>query len=434
MLSISLFWLVLSVLFDGINTLLLPERLLQSGGTQPQASTLGLLSFFGLAAGMLIQPVAGAWSDRLRPRWGRKGVLAVGTLLVLGALAVFGFSPGLLGLAAGYIFIQISASIVQAAQQGFIPDQVPTKERGLASGVKSFMDIGGAMVGFVLLGKILGEGQPELAALVIAGMMIAALVLTFLLVHEPRQRVMLTNRLARPGLRVDLRQHPQFFWLVLSRFFFLLGTYAVGRFLLLFVANRLGLSPANASSTAGSLLAGLALVTVIAAPLAGWAADRVGRTQLMLFGALISALGTIGYIFASNLNQIFAFGCLLSLGSGAFASANWAMTADVVPKDEAARYFGIANFGTAGSAAAAGLFGLLVDSVNQSSPGSGFSALFIAATLAFVISAISLRGLRSSSIAQEMIEFPVTSARLDNLNPRVMVEKQSEGARREDEI
>src|SRR5664279_3133842 len=111
MLSISLFWLVLSVLFDGINTLLLPERLLQSGGTQPQASTLGLLSFFGLAAGMLIQPVAGAWSDRLRPRWGRKGVLAVGTLLVLGALAVFGFSPGLLGLAAGYIFIQISASI-----------------------------------------------------------------------------------------------------------------------------------------------------------------------------------------------------------------------------------------------------------------------------------------------------------------------------------
>jgi len=38
------------VLSDGIHTLMLPERLLRSGSAQPQATTLGLLSFVGLLA------------------------------------------------------------------------------------------------------------------------------------------------------------------------------------------------------------------------------------------------------------------------------------------------------------------------------------------------------------------------------------------------
>jgi Na+/melibiose symporter-like transporter len=293
--------------------------------------------------------------------------------------------------------------------------------------MKSFMDIGGAMIGFVLLGQLLGSGQPGLAVTVMGGMMLAALALTVLLVREPRVEAAPVNPAAaarRSPFRVDLRRHPQFLWLVVSRFFFLLGTYAVGRFLLLFVANRLGLSPENAAAAAGSLLAGLALVTVVTAPLAGWAADRVGRTPLMAFGALVSAVGVLGYIFAGGLGQIFVFGCLLSLGSAAFASANWAMTADVVPQAEAARYFGIANFGTAGAAAAAGLFGPLVDGVNRASSGGGFAALFAAAALAFVISAVSLRGLRNPAALLADPAEPIDPA--DQIDPAVRLGREKD--------
>lgn len=420
LLSISLFWLALSVLSDGINTLLLPERLLNLSGAQNQATVLGLLSFVGLLFGMLIQPVAGAWSDRLRPRWGRKILLAAGTLLVLLALAVFALSPGLPGLALGYVLVLVSLSVVQAAQQGFIPDLVPPRARGLASGMKNFMDIGGAMIGFVLLGQLLGEGQHRLAVLITGALMLAALILTALLVREPRHAADAPVQSARSRMspfHLDLRQHPQFFWLVTTRFFFLLGTYAVGRFLLLFIASRLGLRPEAASEVAGNVLAGLALVTVLAAPLAGWAADRFGRTPLMVFGAGISAAGTLGYIFAGSLSQIFVFGCLLSLGSAAFASANWAMTADVVPQEEAARFFGIANFGTAGAAAAAGLFGPLVDVFNRTGPGSGYTALFAAATLAFLVCIVSLRRLKTATarLAQEVIPATGTPETLSGL-------------------
>lgn len=424
LLAISLFWLALSVLSDGINTLVLPERLMRATGENQQATVLGLLSFVGILAGMLVQPVAGAWSDRTRPRWGRKGVLAIGTGLTLLALLVFGFAPGLAGLALSYLLVQICASVVQAAQQGFIPDLVQPEDRGKASGIKSLMDIGGAMLGFVLLGQMLGAGQSGLAAVVISGLILAALVLTILLVREKRPPADALPP-PRPGFsafRVDTRRHRRFLWLVGSRFFFLLGTYAVGRFLLLFVANRLGLPPESAAEQAGNLLAGLALVTILAAPLAGWAADRFGRVPLMLFGALVSMAGVLAYITAASAGAMLLFGGLLSLGSAAFASANWAMTADVAPQDEAARFFGLANFGTAGAAAAAGLFGPLVDGFNRATPGTGFTALFIAAAAAFAISAACLAGLRQSIADSEtqakgpvmnMQGIPVTTGQVD---------------------
>ncbi len=401
-LGISIFWLALSLLSDGINTLVLPARLAGLVDEAHQASTLGLLSFAGLVTGMLVQPLAGAASDRWRSRlvWrqpvGRKGFLVAGVALTLVFLAIFGLSGSLALLAIGYLLVQVSASLTQAAQQGFIPDLVPAAQRGKASGWKALMDIGGAMVGFALLGQLLGRGQPGLAVAAIGIGMVAALILTMALVREPS--VCGEASLDRPmsslvsAFRLDLKTHRSFAWLVASRFLFLLGTYAVGRFLLYFVANRLGLGPAEAAQQAGGVLAGLALATVLGAPLAGWASDRWGRIPVIVFGALVSALGTFMLMFAASLGQIFAFGVLMSLGSAAFASANWALTADLVPPQEPARFFGLANIGTAGAAAAAGLFGPLVDWANTLYPGAGYPALFVVAALASALSALALLG------------------------------------------
>jgi MFS family permease len=398
-LGISVFWLPLSMLYDGINTLVLPSGISSFVDENQQASTLGLLSFVGLLAGLLAQPIAGAISDNWRSRIGRKGFLVVGVALTLVFLALFGLSGSLVVLAAGYLLVQVSASIIQAAQQGFIPDLVPAASRGKASGWKAFMDIGGATIGFVLLGEFLGGGQAGLAAATIGLGLVAALVLTVFLVRErrtPRQALEERNAaelapIFVEAFRLDFKKHRLFAWLVVSRFLFLLGTYAVGRFLLYYIASRLGLGPNEAAQQAGSLLAALALATALGAPFAGWVADRWRRLPVILFGSLISASGVFLLIFASSLAQIFLFGMMMSLGSAAFASANWALTADLVPKEESARYFGLANIGTAGAAATAGLFGPLVDWANTIRPGAGFPALFIASAAALALSALVLR-------------------------------------------
>jgi hypothetical protein len=57
--GISVFWLALSVLFDGVNTLVLPLQLGALASQNNQATLLGLLTFVGLLAGALVQPIAG---------------------------------------------------------------------------------------------------------------------------------------------------------------------------------------------------------------------------------------------------------------------------------------------------------------------------------------------------------------------------------------
>jgi MFS family permease len=178
----------------------------------------------------------------------------------------------------------------------------------------------------------------------------------------------------------------------MARFLFLLGIYGTGRFLLLFVADRLGLSENQAAEQAGSLLAGLAFITILASPFTGWFADRIGRVPLMMTGAVFSAVSALMLVWADSPGQILLFGGLMSLGSAAFAGGSWALLADLVPRKEAARFFGLANFSTAGSAAAAGLFGPIIDGVERIAPGMGFSVLFAAASLTFLGSVLPLKG------------------------------------------
>ena len=393
--GISLFWLALSVLFDGINTLVLPVQLGKISSQDNQATLLGLVTFVGLLAGALIQPIAGALSDKLHPRLGRKGFIGIGLILSLASLLIFATFQSLIGVMVGYLAIQISASIAQAGQQGLIPDLVDEKRRGLASGLKGFMDLTGAMLGFILLGQLLGSGRSLPAIGAIAAILVVAYSLAVLLTPEDRPAKGVTTKTTaiplRQIFRLDLARQSAFVRLLMARFLFLLGIYGTGRFLLFFVSDRLGLSQDQAAEQAGSLLAGLALITILVSPLTGWLADRIGRVPLMIAGAMFSAASALMLVWADNTTQILLFGGLMSLGSAAFAGGSWALLADLVPKDQPARFFGLANFSTAGAAAAAGLFGPVIDGVERISPGMGFSVLFLLASIAFLTSTLPLR-------------------------------------------
>jgi MFS family permease len=401
--GISVFWLALSLLFDGLNSLVLPLRLSNIARQNDQATILGLVTFVGLMAGALIQPVAGVFSDRLQPVLGRNKFIGFGLILSLLSLFLFSIFQSIAGVLVSYLAVQVSISIAQAGQQALIPDLVEDKQRGLASGLKGFMDLTGAMLGFLILGQFLGSGQLALAI----GMMAVALVVTYIIavLLTPEDRpiqsaaVRTTALTWREVFRIDRTHHTDFFHLLVSRFLFLLGVYGIGRFLLLFVAERLGLSPEQAAEQAGYLLASLALVTILASPLAGWLADRFGRLPLMVAGAVLSATSALLLIGAGSANQILLFGAVLSLGSAAFSGGSWALIADLVPKNESARFFGLANFSVAGSAAVAGLFGPVIDWTERMFPEYGFTMLFILAALALLGSALPLKDMLQKGIS-----------------------------------
>ena len=221
--------------------------------------------------------------------------------------------------------------------------------------------VGGAMLAFVLLGALVGAGEPVLAGLALAAVLGIGFALSWLLAGRGSPPVDAVESRGETGsslLRV-----------VAARFLFLLGIYAVGRFLLLFVADRFGLTPDAAAAEAGMALASLALVTVAASLPAGWLADRIGRRALMVGGGLVGGAGIALLPAADSMVALIGAGSLMAIGSAAFGSASWALLADLSPAPRAGGALGLANLGTAGAAAAAGGFGAIIDV-------SGFGAAF----------------------------------------------------------
>ena len=402
--GISILWLALSMLSDGISTLVLPVQLSKQTDSSTQATFLGITTFIGLLAAAFVQPIAGAYSDWMRSKVGRKGFIGLGVLLCLVSLSLFVISGHLVLLLAAFVMIQVSGSIAQAGQQGFIPDLVDERHRGVASGWKGFMDIAGAMLGFVLLGQLLGGGKTTLAIVTIFAVLLLAYFLTVIFTPEQTSNLRHVEKRAVSWngiFHLNSESDSAFVRLLAARFLFLFGIYATGRFLLFFVAGRLGLSADEAAEQAGSLLAGLALITVVASPLTGWLADRIGRTPLMVMGSILGGASSLLLIAARSPFQILLFGGLMSIASAAFSGGSWALLADLVPKADAGRYFGLANFSTAGAAAFAGLLGPLMDASESIWQGSRFIVLFIGAAIAFIASALPIRNIQWKEVRND---------------------------------
>ncbi|HSL75821.1 MAG TPA: MFS transporter, partial [Candidatus Limnocylindrales bacterium] len=249
---------------------------------------------------------------------------------------------------------------IQAGLQTLIPEHVDAARRGRAASLKTAFDIGGAFAAFLVLGWAL-ESSGVLGAAVVTGVvLIVALWIVFAWV--PSVAAAAPAPTVRPDGVAAGRAVPPGFWpLVLSRFLFLLGVFIVGRFLLFLVADRLGMPAAAAVGETGRLLGLFTLVTAVSAVVVGPLVDRSDRRPLMAAGALLAAGGIVLYLAPAGLTGVVAAGGLMSIGTAVYATANWAALTQMAPAEDAGRLMGLANIGTGGAAACAGLLGPAID-------------------------------------------------------------------------
>jgi MFS family permease len=345
--GISILWIPLAFVFDGVTVLVLPLRV--EGG----AGVLGLVSFVGLALAAGLQPVAGWLSDRHRDRLDRRVFLVGAAIPTLLGLWILVGSTGVAAAVVGYVALQVGGTAIQAAQQTFVPEHLPATERGQAAGFKTAFDVGGAFVAFLLLGALLASGGLVPAGVLVTALLAATILVVFLLVPATRAR-------PEPG-RSTAGLPPAFARLVIARFLFLFGTYAVGRFLVLLVAERVGVAPERAVDETGWLLALFTLTTAAVAIPLGSVADHRPHRDLMVAGALVTAAGILVLTPAAGLAAVLVGGLLMSVGTAAFVTGNWAATTVLVPARQSGRLMAIANLGTGLAAAAAGVLGPLID-------------------------------------------------------------------------
>jgi MFS family permease len=94
---------------------------------------------------------------------------------------------------------------------------------------------------------------------------------------------------------------------------------------------------------------------------------------------------------------IYVIGGILGLATGLFMTTNWALGTQLAPPQEAGRYLGISNLAGAGAGMiGSGLGGPIADALNARLPGLGYFAIFAAYAVLFLLSALSLRGVRET--------------------------------------
>src|SRR5574340_58984 len=139
---LNTYWVGLSFMWNALHPIILPAVLLNYVPDARKNTWLGLLTFVGLLIAMVVQPMAGAVSDHWRSRWGRRRpLMLIGTLFDFVFLSLLAWAGGFTWLVIGYIGLQFSSNIAHAPLQGLLPDRVPKSQLGVASSIKTFMDM-----------------------------------------------------------------------------------------------------------------------------------------------------------------------------------------------------------------------------------------------------------------------------------------------------
>ena len=317
---ISLFWFGLSFLWGGMNIQLLPTRVPELVGDEVKGTAIGVIVVVGLIVAIIVQPLAGAVSDRARLRWGRRRpLMAAGIAATIPCLLFVAYAPNYGLLFVAMVLLQIAANIAHGPYQGVIPDQVPREARGRASGFFGLANLTGTLAGAGIAGMWLSmaeqgqEPNPFFAPALFTIMVVLAIfsVAAWLATREkpPPEAVPFEGVLHEVRLRLrELTQNSAFVWLMLSRLLYFMGLQAMDNFIQLFLKGDRadgGLAETDPELKTTIVLAAVLLTALITTVPAGWLADRYGKLRLV---ATAAGLGTprrrrahdLGFLLASR--------------------------------------------------------------------------------------------------------------------------------------
>ncbi|MCA1568772.1 MAG: MFS transporter [Chloroflexi bacterium] len=347
--TLSIYWFGIQTIWGGLNITIIPGRL-DDLSRDTQGTLLAVIMLAGAIAPIIIQPTVGVISDYTATRWGRrKPYIVIGSLLDVVFLAGIAYNNDFLAMVAFYFLLQVSSNFAQGPFQGYVPDLVPAKQVGTASGLMGLMLTLGTIagVGIATVGGIIDN--VALATLALGVVEVVTMVVLIATVDEGRsapKRTRPWRQIALSAWGRDILQQRDVLWLLLVRLLFL-GAYNATLIAIGYFRRSHGLSDDDADATVFLATAIVGVSTAIAAIPGGRLSDRFGRRPVIWAAAVIAGTGLLGVALAPSPELAIASWVPFGIGMGIFLSADWALMADVIPKATAGRYMGILNAGTA---------------------------------------------------------------------------------------
>jgi MFS family permease len=399
MVLLSVFWFGLNFHWGALLSVAVPAEVLRFADEAQKGTRLGIIFGGGALVALLVMPLAGALSDRSTSRYGRRRpFVLVGALLNTLALVAFGYAPTFALLAIAYWGVQFSNNLAGAAYSGFIPDLVPPKQRGTASGFMGLMIMLGTIGGAGIAGVLMERNLRIPLYLTIGVVLTVAMLITVWKVHEEprRDREPFALRGVIRSFWIDPRHYPDFGWLFASRFLTLMGFYTLLAFLQFFLKDFLHVE--RFKEAAGSLTAAVVIGALPSAFLAGWLSDRVGRRGIASFASVLMGILCAVFLIAPSFVFMLVLGMVFGLGYGAFVSVEWALAADVLPSAAlAATHLGIWGISaTLPQVVGPAIHGPLLDAVNTARATFGYVVIFGMAAAYFVAGGLLIWKIRGA--------------------------------------
>jgi MFS family permease len=380
------------------------EELENGASTLSKEAILSTVLAIGVIGSVIGNPLAGALSDRTTSRFGRRRPWMLGgSILGLIGLFVMPTATSVVTLTILWLVVQFAVNSAYAGLTATIPDQIPVRQRGAASGLVGFAQALGPVLG---VGIVTGVVLALASGFYAVGIIFVVLMIPFMLVLKdpplPKEyKPEFELKAFLKGFYVDPRKHPDFGWAWLARFLVSLGLAMAVAYLLFYLQDHLGFSSdENADDYAGSkqtiLLGIYALGTMLTAVAGGFISDRSGKRKIfVVISTIIIAMAALILAFSPSNQDGFTIAVvatvILGIGYGWYLAVDQALITQVLPTaGDRARDLGVINIANSmPQVLAPVLCGVFVTSLG------GYPSLYIATAVVTLAGAFAVLPIKS---------------------------------------
>jgi MFS family permease len=360
-------------------------------GVARAPNSLALVAGVGGLLAMVSNPFFGKLSDRTSSSWGmRVPWMVIGLVGGSVGVLVVAVAPNVPIVLIGWCTAQLFFNALLAAMVAVLPDQVPTVQRGLVSGVLGVCLPVASVSGTFLVQLFTGS---RLAMFLVPCAVGGFFILLFAFTLDDRR----LNKADRPpwSLRefvgtfyVNPRRSPDFAWAFVSRFMVVLAYAFLTTYQAYYLLDHLGSAEADVPRQIfiGTLVQS---VVVVAASLLGGAfSDRTGRRKVFVcIAAVIYGTAMFTIAVASDFNGFLVGMAISGLGFGMYMAVDLALVADVLPdRAEAAKDLGVLNIAGALPSSIAPAVAPVILAVG----GGSYGVLYAVAGVCAVLGAVAI--------------------------------------------
>ena len=326
----------------------LPLKINALVGIERAPTSLALVAGIGALVAMVGNPFFGRMSDRTTSQLGmRRPWMVIGLLGGCLGILLVALAPNIPVVLVGWCTAQLFFNALLAAQVAVLPDQVPTAQRGLVSGVLGVC-LPIAAVGGTFLVKLFTGNQ--LATFLVPCAIGGFFILLFAVWLKDRRLA----RVDRPvwslsefarTFYVKPRTSPDFAWAFASRFMFLLAYAFLTTYQAYYLLDKIGSAKADVPQQIFLGTLAQSVVVIVASLIGGRLSDWTGRRKIFVFTAsMVYGVAMFAVATATNFNGFLVGMAISGLGFGMYVAVDLALVADVLPdQDAVAKDLGVFN-------------------------------------------------------------------------------------------